>query len=136
MLDTQTFHASISHLPEMLTWIQDIVYRSSCPELLCMKLIVAIEEAVVNIVTYAYDDNHRGNIEISYELIPKDRIIIILKDWGKEFNPTLSYVPVKEVPLEKREVGGLGIPFMMEIMDQIEYRRHKDANLLQLVKYI
>jgi anti-sigma regulatory factor (Ser/Thr protein kinase) len=42
---------------------------------------------------------------------------------------------VENLTLEERKIGGLGIPFMMEIMDKVEYQRKGDTNELTLIKY-
>jgi len=134
LMTSRVFHARVEELPQILAFVTSQIKNSSCPESFRMKLEIVIEEAIVNIIMHAYE-NRQGMVEISYECEPSDKITVTLKDQGIFFNPVLAYHPVENLTLEERKIGGLGIPFMMEIMDKVEYQRKGDTNELTLIKY-
>jgi len=93
------------------------------------KVILAVEEVVVNIIRHGYPQKD-GLIEMSCEetAIPGLKITII--DSGIPFNPTVqSFIPSQE------RLGGVGIHLYRELMDKVEYIRSNDQNRLTLTKY-
>jgi anti-sigma regulatory factor (Ser/Thr protein kinase) len=59
-------------------------------------------------------------------------IEIEIKDDGRPFNPLEAPPPDMGKPLAAKQVGGLGIHLVREMMDELEYRRENDKNLLIL----
>ncbi len=82
---------------------------------------------------YAYDESPRGIIEIVYELTDK-QIIFVVKDKGIAFNPLENPVPVDlHSSLEEREIGGLGIHYILKMTDSVTYERRDGWNILTLI---
>lgn len=131
-----SFAGTIELLPKMLAWIRNHVQKGgySRPEI--NKIEIAVEEALVNIIQHAYSQSS-GNIEISYRLFPKDHVELIIKDYGSPFNPLEGNKKINVfASLKERKEGGLGIVFMSSLMDQIDYIREGDANILTLKKKV
>ncbi len=99
-----------------------------------MHLNLVMEEVVSNIIFYAYDDDH--DHEIRFEICREgDELRISIRDDGREFNPlTGEEFRDKHAPAEKRKIGGLGIHFVKELMDEMAYTRENEENILYLVK--
>ena len=130
-----TFSANISSLRPILAWIISQIEESPFDQAELRRIEVALEEALVNIIHYAYLDQE-GEIEITCNYFPEDQIEIIIKDYGIPFNPLENGQKIDRMaPIEERTVGGLGISFMKELMDKMEYSREGDANILTLKKY-
>src|SRR5437879_2134769 len=55
------------------------------------KIILAVDEAVANVVEHAYAGTH-GEIEIHF-VVDSDRIEITIRDNGKKFNPEIIATP-------------------------------------------
>ncbi len=102
---------------------------------LITNLNLVLEEAVSNIIFYAFEDNKEHDINIILTLNNKE-ICVIIMDEGKPFDPTKSKVPEIDLPAEEREVGGLGIFLMGKIMDSMKYERKENQNILTLKKTI
>jgi serine/threonine-protein kinase RsbW len=102
---------------------------------LAMNINLVIEEAVSNIIFYAFNDNNKHEIRISISLNDK-MLTIKITDSGMPFNPLLQQQPDISLPAEERPVGGLGIFLMSQIMDEINYTRQKNQNILTLQKSI
>lgn len=104
----------------------------------CTKEMYAIhlvcEEIVVNIVNYAYPDNDNGYLIV--ELMNDDAIIIVFRDGGIPFNPLEKKEPDISLPLEEREIGGLGIFLTQQLMDVVSYKYCNNENVLTISKTI
>lgn len=100
---------------------------------LAMQLNLVLEEVVSNIIFYGFPDKDRHDIIIRLELL-NDIITIITEDDGILFNPLTVQAPDLDLPVEQREIGGLGIHFVQTIMDEVIYERKNNKNLLILRK--
>jgi serine/threonine-protein kinase RsbW len=103
-----------------------------------VKIILAVDEAVSNIMRHAYEDFAKGtrSIEIIFQADEK-KIVLTLKDSGREFDPTV----VRELNIaEHVKLGkkyGLGLFLMRRIMDEVKFVfRSGIENMLTMVKYI
>ena len=99
------------------------------------KLRLAIEEAVVNVINYAYPDNKEGDIEVRMATDGR-RLKVVITDSGVAFDPTTKEKADTSLAVEERQVGGLGILLIREIMDVINYERSAGRNVLTLMKNI
>ena len=94
---------------------------------------LAIEEAVVNVMNYAYPPGTRGDLTI--EAASNDvRLKFTIIDCGKPFDPTVQDEVDTTLPAEERRIGGLGIHIVRQMMDSINYERMDNLNVLTLRK--
>lgn len=94
---------------------------------------LALEEILVNICKYAYDE--KGTIDISYEIDKKlKQLKVTIKDKGKAFNPLEKEDPDLSASIAERKIGGLGIYLTKRVVDDIKYQRIDDTNILEFVK--
>lgn len=118
-----------------------IEYLMSSPdmpddEMLRFKLRLSIEEAVVNVVQYAYEGGI-GWLEAGTSL-DEDKLIlsIELRDAGTPFNPLEKEDPDVTLDADQRQIGGLGIFLCKKMMDSISYRYENGNNVLTMTKKI
>ncbi|NGX50879.1 MAG: Serine-protein kinase RsbW [Chlamydiae bacterium] len=131
---TVTFCAELSSLYPMLEWVRSQLERSGLSESEIRRVEIALEEVFVNIISYAYQ-GESGMVEIGYLLNPGESIELTIQDRGLPFNPLTKVREVDPLAtLEEREEGGLGIVFMKELMDSVEYTRVHETNILHLKK--
>ena len=104
-------------------WSTDLLFRIN----------LVIEELVLNIIDYGYDDNDH-EIELSFNS-DANSVTVDITDEGRAFDP-LNDAPEPDVnsPLEERHVGGLGVYLARTMMDELTYRRENSRNHLTLVK--
>lgn len=107
------------------------------------KVLLAVEEAVVNIINYAYPKGHIGRIDIDIQGTPatggtqKGDITIRLADYGEYFDPNKRKAIDVTQKVDEREVGGLGIYLYQQLMDTVIYERTDDGrNVLTMTKNI
>ena len=93
------------------------------------EIRLVLEEIVTNIISYGYEDKARHEIAVSI-VNGEEEITVSVRDDAKPFNLLEYPRPDLEIPLEDRGVGGMGIHMVREIMDEINYKREDDGNLL------
>jgi serine/threonine-protein kinase RsbW len=94
---------------------------------------LAVDEACTNIIEHAYEGEGRGSIDICCE--PEaGELTIIIEDHGKRFDPNSVPTPQLNTHLEDMQVGGLGLYFMRQVMDAVEFSYEDGSNKLVLVK--
>lgn len=105
-------------------------------EELRFKIELSIEEAVENVVQYAYEGGI-GWLEAGTSLDDKSLILTIeLRDAGMPFNPLEKEDPDITLSADERPVGGLGIYICKSMMDSIDYRYEDGNNVLVLKKRV
>lgn len=125
----KTFPAKLDKLHLMLQFVIDYANTINFDHNQILKIELALEEALVNIINYGYGKRH-GFIEVHCGAFERGGICIVLKDQGVDFNP----LEVKE-PAGHEDVGGYGLFLIRKVMDEVKYRRENDTNVLTLVKY-
>ena len=122
-----------SELDRVYTFIEEFASRYSIIERVRYKLHLAIDEILANIISYAYTDEESHHIIIRL-WIEDEAVRIEFVDDGVAYNPLLQPEPKIDVPLEERQVGGLGIYLVRKLMDAVEYRRDFEKNHLIISK--
>lgn len=118
----------------MLDWIRKELKEMKFDKSTLNKMEVGCEEALVNIMQHVYKDEE-GKIEIEVKPFPRSHVEIVIADYGPAENPLLGKKALKaSIPIEEREVGGLGIHLIEKVMDKVSYRRNGNKNILILVK--
>ena len=104
---------------------------------LVMNLNLVLEEAVSNIIFYAYPKDVVVEEAVTLTLTcEQDELLICLKDHGISFDPTQKEDPDLTLSAEERPIGGLGIFLIRQLMDEVTYRREGDCNLFTMKKRI
>ena len=99
------------------------------------QIRLAVEEAVVNVIDYAYPAGVEGEVDISM-MTDGQCLKVIISDAGVPFDPTLKENIDISLSAEERQVGGLGIHLLREIMDSVNYEHLNGRNTLTLLKKI
>lgn len=94
---------------------------------------LAVEEAVVNVIDYAYPEGVEGDIEIKL-MTDGNSFRVQIIDSGIPFDPTAQVRADTSLSAEERQIGGLGILLVRELMDSINYERIDGKNILTLSK--
>jgi len=82
------------------------------------RIILAINEACMNVIQHAYPDDYTGKRDIVLELFrEKDMLVIQVKDHA----PTVDPCIIKPRDLKDIRPGGLGVHFIREIMNEVDY---------------
>jgi phosphoserine phosphatase RsbU/P len=96
-------------------------------------LNLALEEILTNIISYGYTDNREQEIKVRLSVQPGE-VKAEVEDDGQPFNPLEAPEPDTAQSLQERTIGGLGIHLVRKLMDNLEYKRQGDRNLLTMKK--
>ena len=102
------------------------------PEII-MNINLVLEEAFINVISYAYPD--RMEHEITFRINREQNTLLMeVEDDGIPFNPLEQNEPDRNLPIEDRPVGGLGIFLIKKLMTETNYKRIGGKNILLLKK--
>lgn len=104
----------------------------SCKDVYSIQL--ATDEACSNIIEHAYEGIPQGLIDISCD-VRDGQFTVVIRDRGKEFNMSRVRKPNLSKELKEREVGGLGVYLMHQLMDEVRFSSsRKSGNILTMKK--
>jgi serine/threonine-protein kinase RsbW len=116
-------------------FILGFIRKNSLPAELENKVILAIDEAVANVIEHAYEEKNIGYIDILAD-IDERKLSFTICDNGKSFKPKLmKKLDIQEF-IKSGKKGGLGIFLMRQVMDEVKYTFKNGQNQVCLIKYI
>jgi len=128
-------HNDIQQIPQLAEFVETIAADKNLDQATAMSLNLALEEAVTNVILYAYPDGIDGLVDIEAYIRP-DCLEFILSDNGKPFDPTAAPDADITLGVNERSIGGLGIYLVRNIMDTVSYRYENGKNVLTMIKKI
>lgn len=137
---TLTIHNDVSEMTALEPFVEQISEEYGLDMAFSFQLQLSLDEAVSNVVNYAYGEQKDMPITIEAQVITSEdrrQLMLRLIDNGIEFNP-LEEAPEVDVTLsaEERQVGGLGIFLIRQVMDEVRYERQDGQNQLTMIKYL
>ena len=123
----------IQQIPTLAEWIDAL----GIPQNLNMPINLALEEAVSNVMLYAYPGRDDGKVIVEFvrsKTHDGERLLFTITDTGVPFDPTAQKEADITLSAEERSIGGLGIHLVRQIMDEVVYRREETRNILTLIK--
>ena len=125
----------VHEVSKFSTFMKSVMEELNIEKSLARQLRLAVEEAVVNVIDYAYPAEQEGDIEV--RIMSDGRILkTVIIDSGVAFDPTAKEKTDISLSAEDRQIGGLGILLVRELMDSINYERDNGQNILTLTKNI
>ena len=123
----------VAEISKLAIFIDELGEEFGLSPELVFNLNLVLEEAVSNVILYAYPQEEHQTISLSAKK-KGNQLIFVLTDSGKEFDPTQA--PDADITLsaEERPIGGLGIFLIRQIMNTVEYQRIDGKNVLTLGK--
>jgi len=98
-----------------------------------LKMSIVLDELITNIIRYAFEDDKAHIIYLEF-MVTDNTFYTAIEDDGVPFDPFTREAPDTSLNLEEREIGGLGIHLVKKLMDEYEYLRMEDRNIVKLVK--
>ena len=130
-----TLSVSFANDMKELTHVLQVVYVFLEPRALSSKLVYAVnlilEEILMNIITYGYDDEDSHEIEVQIG-VEEEEVALTVIDDGKEFNPLTIPRPDRSKSAMDRIEEGLGLQFVRHMRNAMEYRREENKNILRI----
>ena len=130
VLTRLSMFAKLENLGQFIASVSDCAKAQEFEPEKISKIELAAEEALMNIIRYAYPEGP-GDVELICKM-DDGRFVIEIIDWGIPFDVTAMPDPDVTAGLPERKIGGLGIFLMKKAMDEVRYRRENDRNILTL----
>ena len=125
----------LNEISVLASFIEELGEELSLSFETTMNINLALEEAVANIIMYAYptQEQHTILLRVTYS---EKQLVFLLTDKGASFDPTQVDEVDVTLSLEERPIGGLGIFLIRSIMNEISYQRIDNENHLIMEKDI
>lgn len=131
--DSLTLKAELASLETVTDFVNRFMENCGYEAKFQMQMDIVVEEIYVNICNYAYPD---GVGDVTVDIAAEsERLTLTFTDNGFEYNPLKREDPDITLSAEEREIGGLGVFMVKQIMDEVTYRRQDGKNVLSTAKY-
>ena len=128
-MDELLIDATVENLDAVLDFVN--ARLGDCLPKIRHQIAIAVDEIFSNIARYAY---HPGTGDAKVRIAVESDIAIEFEDSGVPYDPLSADDPDISSPVEEREIGGLGVFMVKNIMDSVEYRRDGNKNILTIRK--
>ena len=126
--------ASDETLYTVLDEIKKHLTDNNCPEEIMTPILIAAEEVYVNIAHYAYGGKP-GEAVVDIDVTPDPkRCRLVFRDKGIPYNPLEKEDPDITLSADERQIGGLGIFFVKEIMDKVTMHKNIEVQCVLMTK--
>ncbi|RJR31236.1 MAG: ATP-binding protein [Desulfobacteraceae bacterium] len=124
--------ARIENLENFTTFLSDFLNARGFPRERVQEIELAAEEALVNIIRYAYPEKP-GDLEIRCRAGEDGALTMEFEDSGVDFDPTSLPDPDLTLSIAQREIGGLGVYLIRKMVNEVRHRREGERNILTFV---
>lgn len=125
----------LSAVRHMSDWLDSVIRKMGMAEEVIFKFDLCANEAVTNIISYAYPKN--GDHEIGLNLrLESGTLSLEIEDDGLPFNPLERAPHIQPDTIEEAKIGGLGIDLIRKFMDECHYTRHQGKNILKMTRIV
>ena len=122
-----------SELASVLDALASAVSKGTESKELADEMRLIAEEALTNVLKYAYPENEPGGAKVTLSVDTKE-VGLEIRDHGRPFDPLAKPPPELDAPIEEREEGGLGIHLIKSLADGVAYVREGETNVLRITK--
>jgi serine/threonine-protein kinase RsbW len=125
--------AQLDSVRELKESVKEMGLAVGLTEDVLLRIELALEEILVNIVSYAYSEQEQpGWVEVNCRTEGAAGLTLQVRDAGRPFDPLELSQPDLDIPLAEREVGGLGVFLVRKMADRLRYERRAGVNILTL----
>jgi len=129
--DTLRCAATLENLNQVIEFVEEAADRFELATKKKFGLLIAVEEAFVNVCHYAYPDG-QGDVAVSCGA-DNEAFVVEIADSGAPFDILSLPEPDITSDIMERQIGGLGVHFIRTLTDQVYYRRESGNNILQML---
>ncbi len=126
-------HIAIANSIEDMAKVADLVDRfgaeHAIPQRAVDNMNVCLDELLNNTISYGYGDDNAHEITVELSLVDGALLVAEVRDDGAPFDPRQAAAPKLD-----GSIGGLGIHFVRSLMDQVDYARVGNHNVVKITK--
>ena len=130
-----TLENHVDEVSRLGDFIKDFCQKLELDKKVTAGLRLALEEAAVNVINYAYPAGETGTVTILADSNHQE-IRFTLMDRGTPFDPTAVLEADTTLDVQNRPIGGLGVLLSRRLTDSVSYTRRDGMNVLTLTKSI
>ncbi len=131
---TKPFERKLASLKKISAYILDFARKSNLDEKTIFPVNLVVEELFTNAVKHIKGNDNPVIISLSRD---DDKLVISVIDTDVDsFDIRMTEEYDFKKKLEERKVGGLGIPLIHKIMDEIDYKYENRESRITLIKYL
>lgn len=137
MKKSLTVKAESENLREVTEFVENMLTEKGCPEESHALIAIILEEIFINIASYAYskeDSSENNTAEIECEISDEGTVQLTFIDNGVQYNPLEKKDPLINAAVEERQIGGLGIFMVKNMVDRMVYEYKDGKNILKIEK--
>jgi serine/threonine-protein kinase RsbW len=123
----------MDEMPAVVSMVERFGVEHGISDVVINEINLALDEILSNIISYGYRQGEAGDIMVRLQYRP-EQVVAEIHDNGIPFDPLRAAPPDLAATVKGRKVGGLGIAFVRELMDEVAYSRAVDGNQLVLTK--
>jgi anti-sigma regulatory factor (Ser/Thr protein kinase) len=122
----------LMELRSMSAWLHKTCENLAVPESVAKDIDLCANEAVANIILYAYEDHEQHQINIRLELKKNQELSVTIQDDGNPFDPFKAILPEFYDKIGDVQIGGMGIQLMRSLANECRYCRLNGKNIVTL----
>lgn len=130
--ETLVLKNELLEIKRFIEWFNLFVERYGVETSINRKVNAVMDDLISNVIFYAFSDTAEHEIEVRVT-VDEERLSVCVTDSGVPFDPLGVEQLDTTLPIEKRDVGGLGIELIRRFSDSMDYKRIKDQNVLTVV---
>jgi anti-sigma regulatory factor (Ser/Thr protein kinase) len=138
-MDEQTFPGTLDSLEDIRNYVAAAARAAGFDSGATYSLCLAVDEIVTNVILHGYEEaGLTGDIKLDSGT-EGNKFVVRVKDRGKPYDPNAHRMPGVEdlsLPLEQRNIGGLGILLAKDAVDDLQYSSTQDENIHRFVKLL
>lgn len=128
-----TIKSELAEISRLAGQVEEFGANNNIEPCYIFNINLSLDELITNTISYGYDDNKEHEIIIDI-CLAESEIVVQVRDDGKPFNPLDTPDPDLGLELDQRPAGGLGIYLVRTMMDQVEYERRGNQNIITMRK--
>lgn len=133
MLISKSFPGRYTSLAKIGDFVRKIATDAGFESFAIYSIEMAVDEACSNIIEHAYRGEGKGNIRCTC-LVNEKAITVSLQDTGQAFDPSVIGNPNLSDNLDDRQAHGLGLFFIRQWMDDVQFESNGSHNTLTMIK--
>ncbi|HYD83499.1 MAG TPA: ATP-binding protein [Opitutus sp.] len=128
---TLTLRNDLAEIPRLAAAVEAFCEPLEPTPKAAMAVQLALEEIVTNVINHGYTDGqpHTFTVDLTAD---DGRVILVVTDDASAYDPLARPDVDTSLPLEQREIGGLGVHLVKKLMDRAHYERRDGHNILTL----
>lgn len=128
-----TIQGTLPELSRVAALMTSFLEEQETPPAAVFAANLALEEIVTNTIKYGLFPEVHPGISISVHALA-DQVELVIEDEAAAFDPFAMETPDTSIPLAERQVGGLGIHLIRNMLDTFSYERSGKRNIIRLTK--